>query len=120
MARILLIENDQYVSLLCQEQLTEDGHTVIPVFDAASAVDSCVLSRPDLIIMEHLDAKDDLEFIQELRKVDGHVPIVLHTGYPVHDHVTSWAAVAIVRKSADLRQLRATVARVLAPASPSA
>ena len=119
MARIMLIENDQFVSLLCQEQLREDGHTVIPVFDAVSAVDTCSAARPDLIVMEHLGAEDDMEFVQALRRVDGHVPIVLHTGYPVHDHLTNWAAAAIVRKSADLRELRATVARVLGTASPA-
>ena len=114
MARILLIEDDKYVSLLCQEQLTQDGHTVIPVFDAASAIVTCSLAKPDLIVMEHLGVQDDVQFLHSLQNVNGHVPIVLHTGYPVHDHLTDWAAAAIVRKSSDLRELRTTVTRLLA------
>lgn len=118
MAKIILIENDRYVPLLCPEQLTEDGHRVVPALDAESALDICGLVRPD-IIMEHLSPDDDLAFVQDIQKLNGKAPIILHTGHPLHEHLTNLAAAALVRRSSNLRELRATVAGILTAPAPT-
>lgn len=115
-ARILLVEDDENVSLLYRQALEDEGYDVVCVGDGKSAVDEAREKKPDLVIMDiNLPRKmDGLESMSHILSEDKDIPVIINTGYSEYkDNFMSWAAEAYVLKSADLTPLLDAVRDVL-------
>jgi CheY-like chemotaxis protein len=117
MARVLLVEDEEHVSLLYRQALEERGHEVVCAMNGQEAVDLVRQQKPDVVIMDiNLPEKmDGIESMSRILSHDREIPVIINTGYSEYkDNFMSWAADAYVVKSADLGPLLEAVEKALA------
>jgi CheY-like chemotaxis protein len=116
MARILLVEDEDNISMLYRQELERHGHEVVCVGDGKAAVGIVQGQQLDLVIMdinlpEHMDG---IEAMSRILSHDSSIPVIINTGYSEYqDNFMSWAADAYVLKSGDLEPLLDAVQEVL-------
>ncbi len=78
---ILLLEDDLAVQNMVSRQLTSAGYYVIPVVEGRTAIETCHLKQPDLVVTDlSMPGMDGFEFIRQLRQEQFKAPIVAITG----------------------------------------
>jgi CheY-like chemotaxis protein len=108
MAKVLLVEDEENVSLLYRQALEDEGYEVICAMNGREAVDLARREAPDVVIMDiNLPEKmDGIESMSRILSHDREIPVIINTGYSEYkDNFMSWAADAYVLKSADLGPL---------------
>ena len=112
---ILLVEDDINQRALFQEELADEGYTVITAGDGREALSMASDHHPDLVVMDvNMPVMDGLDTMSRLLEVDRHVPVVIHTAYAAYrESFSSWSADAYVVKSSDLSELKQTVRDLL-------
>ena len=86
--RILVVEDDDFTSLLIQELLDFHGYTVLRAADAVDAYRKANELRPDLILMDiQLSDSSGLEATRWIREVDAlrDTPIVAVTAFAMRE-----------------------------------
>lgn len=96
MVRILVIEDDPDVLLLCRVNLGFEGHEVLEAADGPQGLDRAIAERPDLIILDiMLPNSDGLTIIAELRKREEtrQIPVIFLTAkVRAEDERRGWEA----------------------------
>ena len=83
MARILLVEDEVFISMATSMLLEDEGHVVDVASDGAKGLDMAVASPPDIIITDYMMPRmDGLTLIVRLRTLGSQVPIILATSVP--------------------------------------
>lgn len=80
--RILVVDDEPDVLLLCRVNLEFAGHEVIDAMDADSGMQAAVDQHPDLVILDiMLPRKDGLSMLREVREDPrtSNIPVVLLT-----------------------------------------
>ena len=80
--RILVIDDEPDVLLLCRVNLEFEGHEVIDAIDADRGFEVAVEQSPDLIVLDiMLPRKDGLTLLRELRShpTTASIPVILLT-----------------------------------------
>jgi DNA-binding response OmpR family regulator len=78
--RVLIVEDDRALSQFLMRGLEADGHRVRVAEDGGAAVDAFRADLPDLTILDlNLPVKDGEQVIEELRGVDGELPVLVLT-----------------------------------------
>lgn len=80
--RILVVDDEPDVLLLCRVNLEFAGHEVIDAIDADSGMQAAVDQHPDLVILDiMLPRKDGLSMLREVREDPrtSNIPVVLLT-----------------------------------------
>jgi CheY-like chemotaxis protein len=81
MARILVVDDSDFVRIFCRDALEDGGHEVD---DAANGTDGIAMfeaGKYDCVLLDVLMPDiDGLEVLKEIRKVDQDVPVLLMTG----------------------------------------
>jgi len=116
-ALVLLVEDEENVSLLYRSELEAEGYEVLVAFDGKEAVRMALEHRPDIVIMDiNLPEKmDGLEAMSKIQSSVENIPVIINTSYSQYkDNFIAWAAEDYVEKSGDLRPLKESIARVLA------
>ncbi len=113
---IVLVEDDRNQRELYEQELKEAGYAVQAFADARGALSEVEKGAPDLVILDiSMPGMDGLEALGKILGVENTTPVIFNTAYARYrDNFLSWAADAYVVKSADLTELKDTVARVLA------
>jgi len=79
--QILMLEDDLAVLNMVSKQLTSDGYYMIPLVDGHTAIETCHLKQPDLVITDlNMPGMDGFEFIRQLRQEQFKAPIVVISG----------------------------------------
>jgi DNA-binding NtrC family response regulator len=82
MANILIVEDEPKMRRLLELSLGEDGHNVHAAHDAETGLKSLQRNGIDLIVTDlKLPGMNGLEFLQEARRWNASVPIVVMTAY---------------------------------------
>lgn len=120
MSKILLVEDEPNQGLMVQEQLEDEGHSVIVVHSGPAALDSVRDVRPDVVVLDiAMPGMDGIETLARLLAKDNQLPVIIHTAYAQYkDNFMSWSADAYVIKSSDLVELKATIQDILAKREP--
>lgn len=120
MSKILLVEDEPNQGLMVQEQLEDEGHSVVVVHSGSAALDSVRDVRPDVVVLDiAMPGMDGIETLARLLAKDNQLPVIIHTAYAQYkDNFMSWSADAYVIKSSDLVELKATIQDVLAKREP--
>src|SRR5579859_827300 len=112
---ILVVDDEQLITDVVTEVLTDEGYTVRVVHDGASALLSIRTEPPDLVILDvAMPVMTGEELLHTLRTGGyGRLPIIISTAGLHPERFLTEGANAILHKPFDLDQLLATVARVL-------
>jgi len=79
--RLLIAEDDKALGLFLRRGLEADGHRVSVATDGAAAVEAFRQELPDLTILDlSLPIKDGEQVLDELRALDGDLPVLVLTG----------------------------------------
>jgi len=116
MNRILLVEDEENISLLYRSELEADGYEVLVEKDGKNAVKKAIEEEPDLVIMDiNLPAQmDGLEAMSKIQASGKAIPVIINTSYSHYkDNFLAWAADEYIIKSADLSELKSAIRRVL-------
>lgn len=113
--KILVVEDDANQRALYQEELEEEGYTVVVAGDGKQALAQVQAENPDLIVLDvNMPGMDGLDTLARLLEGHAQVPVILNTAYASYrESFSSWSADAYVVKSSDLSELKATVKRLL-------
>ena len=120
MPRILLVEDEENISLLYRIELEAEGYDVLVARDGKSAVQMALEDEPDVVIMDiNLPQKmDGLEAMSKIHGAGKSIPVIINTGYSQYrDNFMSWAAEDYVVKSGDLSTLKEAITQVLGKGS---
>ncbi len=120
MARIVIADDDADIRELVVFKLRHAGHEVLPVADGSAAVEACLASPPDLVILDvMMPGMSGLEAARALRAEDAMngVPIIMLTARAQESDIEQGfeaGADDYVVKPFSPRELATRVAAVLA------
>lgn len=116
MAKLLIVEDNTHLQELYQQELRVEGHDVDIVSTGSEALTYLQSQRPDLIVLDIvLPGMNGLEVLDKVVAGNRSIPVILHSAYTGYkDHCMTWSADAYVLKSGDLKELKSTIADLLA------
>ena len=115
-AKILVIDDELHIRMLYQEELSAEGYEVITSDGRENIRELVAQHTPDLIILDIKLGQNisGLDLLQELRKVNQDLPVILSTAYDSFQHdYKSVAADDYVVKSVDLTEFKEKVHKAL-------
>lgn len=81
MARILVIDDDDFVRTLVKRALTRDGHTVVDAADGDAGMELLREGGWDLVVTDIvMPGKEGIELIMEIREGSPDLPILAISG----------------------------------------
>jgi len=121
-ARILIVDDNPLGLAARRSVLEELGHRVHTCASAPDALQQCAAQSFDLIITDYRMPKmNGVEFIQELKKQDPQIPIILISGFTdtLGLNESSTGADVVIQKSAqEVGRLIRAVARLTRKTAP--
>jgi DNA-binding response OmpR family regulator len=119
MPRVLIVEDEKNIAMLCRQELEEDGHEVATAGDAEAALRWLERNDVDVIVLDlEIPGRSGVDLLPDLLRRKRDARILIHTAYPEYkDDFATWGADAYVVKSGDLLNLRATVAGLVRKAA---
>ncbi len=113
--KLLVIEDDYNQGLLYEQELEDEGYSVLIAHSGNEAIEMFKHEMFALVILDiALPDMDGLDLLPRLLEKDKKLPVILNTAYPSYkDHFMSWAADAYVTKSYDLSELKEKVHKLL-------
>ena len=115
MARILLVNDEEYIRRLYTEELSEEGHKVFTVASGHNLLKRIESLRPEAVVLDiRLADYNGLELLQEIRNLYHDLPVILCTAYDTYkEDPKSIAADYYVAKSCDLSELKIAIHRAI-------
>ena len=115
MARILLVDDEEYIRELYTEELSAEGHKVSSVATGHNLLRRIGFFQPEVVILDiRLEGYNGLELLQEIRKEHHDLPIILCTAYDTYKYdYKTIAADYYVVKSCDLSELKMAIERAV-------
>ena len=117
MKKVLVVDDEENIRLLYKEELEDEGYEVCVAATVEEAIKLMDDEHPDLVMLDiKLPGMDGLEYLTQLKKKNDETPVILCSAYGQYKQdFRVWASDAYVVKSADLRELKLTVKKILNP-----
>lgn len=81
--RVLVVDDDEMARNTLVELLTVSGYSTAPAESAPAAVEVMKQGGIDLVLTDmHMPGSSGLDLIEEIKRIDDSVPVILITGYP--------------------------------------
>ena len=81
MAKVLVVDDDCFMSDLMTEFLSESGHECFSALNGLAGVELFGKIKPDVVVTDiDMPIRNGLWLIEEIRKVDRQVPIIVVSG----------------------------------------
>lgn len=115
MTHILIVDDDQDLSMLYEEELTDDGYEVALASSGRAALQYIEDKRPDLVILDiSMPDMDGIETLGKIMGKDKTIPVIINTAYSSYKNdFMTWSADGYVVKSGDLTELKERIREVL-------
>jgi two-component system response regulator (stage 0 sporulation protein F) len=115
MARILVVDDEEYVRLLYADELAEENHQVFTAPTGHNLLRKIEHLQPEVVILDiKLVDYDGLELLQQIRNRYYGLPVILCTAYDTYKYdPKALAADYYVIKSFDLSELKMAIQRSL-------
>ena len=118
MNTILVVDDEHFLRLLYERELTEAGYQVEAVGDGNDALAALERAPRDLVILDirmREGIPNGLMILNEILKQNRGQKVILNTAYASYmDEGASWLANGFVVKSADMTELKTKIREVLA------
>lgn len=112
--RVLIVEDDDALRLLCRVNLELAGYRVAEASSVPEAEDALASDAVDLVLLDvHVGADDGIELMRSLRQRGHEAPVVIFTGTAQLDPATTAEADDVVPKPFQLEQLLDVVHRLV-------
>ena len=116
MKNILIVDDDEKICWAFEQFLTDEGYNPIIASNAEEGLRKIENNRPDLVMLDiRLPGISGLEALQEIKKIDPQIQIVIMTAYDnVETTITAMRLQAFdfLPKPIDLDQVKAILNRV--------
>ncbi len=115
MARILLVDDEEYIRQLYTEELSEEGYEVSTMASGHNLLKRIDSFQPEAVVLDiRLVDYDGLELLQDIRNQHHDLPVILCTAYDTYkEDPKSIAADNYVVKSFDLSELKMAIHRAI-------
>ena len=116
MAKILVIDDDEFVLNVFEEMLERGGHSIIKAYNGEEGIQCYQREQPDLVITDMaMPGRDGLEVIQELKQDFPDVKIIATAGYggKVFPKAKAMGVDGVIEKPADIHTLLKMVRELL-------
>ncbi len=115
MARILVVDDEEYIRQYYSEELSDEGHEVFTTGSGDELLRRIDVLDPEAVILDiRLIDYDGLELLQEIRTKHHDLPVILCSAYDTYrEDPKVFAADYYVIKSFDLGILKQAVQRVI-------
>ncbi|HOO81868.1 MAG TPA: response regulator [Alphaproteobacteria bacterium] len=115
-AKILVVEDNDFVRMQIAKFLQDEGYEVIEGTDGSDALEKMAPDVAMAIVDVRMEPIDGFEFIKTLRSEDNETPVVLVTGDQNPDLLAEagkWHVAAVLMKPVQRDRLVKTVSRTL-------
>ena len=116
-AKILIVDDDPDICQYMETMLSATGYEVSTMSDPTIVVDALRTSEYHILVIDLMMPQlGGIELIQQIRKVDTDIAIVVSTGYPSVDTAVDALKLNVsdyIRKPFDIEEFRQTIADVL-------
>ncbi len=115
MKKILLVDDDESIQLLYREELQEDGYDVVSATNGDEALAHFKRQKPDLVILDiQMPGLNGIEVLRQMKSIDAEIPVILSSAYNEYKQdLGTWASEEYVVKSADNRDLKAAIRKLI-------
>jgi len=115
MNKIMVVDDEENIRFLYKEELMDEGYEVILASGGHEALELLKTNRPDLVTLDiKMPEMDGIETLRRIKEIDKELPVILCTAYGQYKQdFSSWASDAYVVKSADLKELKDTIKKIL-------
>jgi len=80
--QIVVIDDEKDICDLFKKVLTDEGYRVFTALDGESGIITVRTNRPDVVLLDlKLPRMDGIEVLQEIKKIDKNIVVILITGY---------------------------------------
>lgn len=117
MKKVLVVDDEENIRLLYKEELEDEGYEVSVAANAKEALELVDQEHPDLVTLDiKMPGMDGIEYLTLLKEKNSEIPVILCSAYGQYKQdFRVWASDAYVVKSADLRELKLTIKKILNP-----
>ncbi|MGD0658483.1 MAG: response regulator [Syntrophorhabdales bacterium] len=118
--KILLVDDEEHIRLLFKEELEEEGYAIDLASNGVEALEKVKAQRFGLVVLDiKMPGMDGIQTLNEIKKIDKDQPVILCSAYgEFKQDFSSWVSDAYVVKSADTRELKDTIRKIVERASP--
>lgn len=112
MKSILIVDDEEDIRTLCEKELSDEGYFTRSVSSGEEALNLMNESpNIDLIILDiKMTPLDGIEVLEELRKKNIQIPVILYSGYSTYrNDFETWFADAYLVKQPDFTELKQKV-----------
>lgn len=115
MNKILIVDDDKFMRMLYDFELSEAGYKVSTIADGSGLMDAIARERPDLVLLDvKLGEYNGLDLLQEIRNKIYNLPVILCSAYPIYKYDSrAIAADYYVVKNANLVELKLKIRMAL-------
>jgi CheY-like chemotaxis protein len=119
MSNILLVDDNDNHSALVEQELSDEGYSVVIAKSGTEALNYVLRNRPDLMLTDvAMPRYAGIELIQDILRHDPTIPVIIYSGYAAYRNTfMAHGADAFVLKSGDLSELKFTIVRLLSAQS---
>ena len=112
MAKILVVDDEEYIRFVYTDELEEEGYEVITANCGYRLLQKIEDEKPDLVLLDiKMPDYNGLDLLQDIRNQFYDLPVILSTAYDTYkEDIKSFAADYYVVKSFDLTDLKDKIA----------
>jgi two-component system response regulator (stage 0 sporulation protein F) len=113
--KLLVVDDEEHIRMLFKEELEEEGYVVELASNGLEALEKVKSDTFDLIVLDiKMPGMDGITALNEVKKLRRDQPVILCSAYgEFRQDFSSWVSDAYVVKSADMRELKDAIKRVL-------
>jgi len=113
--KILIVDDEENIRILFKEELEDEGYAVDLASNGFEAIQKVKNNSYDLVVLDiKIPGIDGIQTLNEIKKINTNQPVILCSAYgEFRQDFSSWASDAYVVKSADTKELKQTIAKIL-------
>ena len=115
MKTILVVDDEKNIRTLYQQELEDEGYSVILAGNGDEAVEKYKEGNLDLVVLDiKMEGKSGIDCLKEMMQENKNVKIIINSAYSSYKQdFTSWLADAYLVKSSDISELKNTIRKLL-------